>query len=61
MDWMFNECVKLLEWLAGVTGCSYMHINVILFVFLMPSVFLAMVCYIVFLRIRIRNMRHSLV
>jgi hypothetical protein len=53
MNKIFDVCVKLLEWLADLTGTTYEEINVIIFVILEPIVFLFLIGYIIFLRKRI--------
>lgn len=39
---IFDNCVKLLRWIADVVGCTYEQVNVITFCFLGPIIFLAL-------------------
>jgi hypothetical protein len=55
MNKIFDLCVKLLEWLADLTGRTYEEINVIIFVVLEPIVFLMLIGYIVILRKRLSS------
>lgn len=50
MNKILDACVKLLEWLAVMTGTTYEEINVIIFVVLEPIVFILLIGYVVFLR-----------
>jgi hypothetical protein len=42
MNLIFQACVVILYWLGDFFGLSYIEINVILFCFLMPAVFIYM-------------------
>lgn len=53
MNEIFNYCVKLLYWAASVTGITYEEINVILFVFLIPTIILALAVKLILLKRRV--------
>ncbi len=36
MNDIFNLCVNFLNWLANVTGTSYVFVNVVIFCFIWP-------------------------
>lgn len=60
MNKIFDDCVKLLVWLADLTGTTYEEINVIIFIVLEPIVFLMLIGYIVILRKRLSKLKaHS--
>ncbi len=46
-DKIFELCVNFLEWLAKKLGISYEQLNVILFVFLMPALFLLLLILLI--------------
>tara|TARA_B100000524_G_scaffold316559_1_gene195163 strand:+ start:374 stop:559 length:186 start_codon:yes stop_codon:yes gene_type:complete len=39
---IFDGCVDLLNWMADLFGCTYEEVNVILFCFVGPMAFLAL-------------------
>ena len=47
MDKIFKICVNSLEWLAIKMHLSYEQINVILFVILMPLLFLTLIILLI--------------
>jgi preprotein translocase subunit SecY len=57
MNKIFDACVKLLVWLAGLTGTTYEEINVIIFVILEPIFILVLIVYIIMLRRRISTQK----
>jgi hypothetical protein len=46
---LFNNCVKLLVWLASKLNLTYKEINVWIFIIIEPIVFFAMLFYILYL------------
>jgi preprotein translocase subunit SecY len=58
MNKIFDACVKLLVWLAGLTGTTYEEINVIIFVILEPIFILVLIVYIIMLRRRISTQKN---
>ena len=56
MDAIFDWCVTLLVYFAGVFGITYKEINVWVFVILWPLLTLALVAVIVVQHIRIRRL-----
>lgn len=53
MNEIFDLCVHLLLYLAEITGLSYEEINVIIFCFIGPVVFVLQWVYIIVLRRRL--------
>lgn len=47
IDKIFNICVDILEWSAQKLNMTYEQINVLIFVVLMPIVFLAMLILLI--------------
>ena len=39
---IFDGCVDLLNWMADLCGCTYEEVNVIIFCFIGPMAFLAL-------------------
>jgi hypothetical protein len=61
MNEIFNYCVKLLYWVASLTGTTYEEINVVLFVFLIPTIILVLVVKLILLKRRVtffENTKH---
>ena len=54
---LFDACVKLLVWLAGLTGTTYEEINIIIFVILEPIFILLLIVYIIKLRRQISKQK----
>lgn len=50
---IFRACVELLQLLADVTGLTYEAVNVIIFVFAMPALFLGLIARIDYLERRL--------
>jgi hypothetical protein len=46
MDTIFNTVYQALLWLSAATGLSYKEVNVVLYFFLLPLVFIFLVAYI---------------
>jgi len=59
IDWAFNQCVYLLVWVANALGLSYEEVNILLFVFVCPLVFMFLVTLIVRQRIEIIRLRRE--
>jgi hypothetical protein len=59
IDWAFNQCVYLLVWVANALGLSYEEVNILLFVFVCPLVFMFLVTLIVRQRIEIIRLRRK--
>ena len=57
MDAIFDWCVAVLVYFAGVFGITYKEINVWVFVILWPIVTLAMVAVIIVQQALIRRLR----
>lgn len=53
MDAIFRACVGLLQSLGNATGLSYEAVNVIIFVIVMPAVFLGLIARIDYLERRL--------
>lgn len=53
MNKIFDACVRLLVWIAELTGTTYEEINVIIFVIVEPIFILVLIVYIIMLRRRI--------
>lgn len=56
MDAIFDWCVKILVYFAGVLGITYKEINVWVFVIIWPILTLALVSIIIRQQIRIRRL-----
>lgn len=54
MDAIFENCVRILVFLAGQTGLIYKEINVSIFVILWPFVTLGLLLLVIFQRRRIQ-------
>jgi hypothetical protein len=54
MDAIFDNCVRILVFLAGQTGLTYKEINVWIFVILWPLVTLGWLLLVIFQRRRIQ-------
>ena len=59
IDWAFNQCVYLLVWAANTMGVSYEEVNIFLFVFVCPLVFMFLVTVIGVQRLHIRRLRNE--
>ena len=60
MDAIFDWCVAVLVYFAGVFGITYKEINVWVFVIIWPLISIALVVIIVVQRIRIRRLEKAL-
>ncbi len=60
MDTLFDWCVSLLNFLAGVFGITYKEINVWIFVIIWPVLSIFMFTLIVMQRTRINKLRKDL-
>lgn len=47
MNKIFDLCVDLLEWLSEKLGVTYQQINVIIFVIIMPILFLTLIILLI--------------
>lgn len=47
MNQIFDWCVDLLYWMAGVTGLTYEEVNVLLFVFIHPLITLILIILLI--------------
>jgi hypothetical protein len=43
MNNIFDKCVQLLLWLAGITGMTYKEINVVIFCIIEPIIFIYLI------------------
>jgi hypothetical protein len=59
MDAIFDWCVKILIYFAGVFGITYKEINVWVFVIIWPILTLALVAIIIRQQIRIRRLEEE--
>lgn len=59
MDFIFRLCVNALLELAELTGTTYNEINVIIFCFLMPAVFIWLLVVIYRQRVKIKELSKS--
>ena len=57
MNKIFDGCVRLLYWLADLIGATYEQVNVVLFVFMLPSFIFFLILKIVLLTRRIRQLK----
>lgn len=55
---IFDICVDFLYWLANLTGLTYEEINVIIFVFMLPLVFVLMFLTIIIQRRKILQLKN---
>jgi high-affinity nickel permease len=53
MNSIFDACVWLLQGIAAATGLSYQAVNVIIFVFIGPALFLGLIARIDYLERRL--------
>ena len=60
MDAIFDWCVAVLVYFAGVFGITYKEINVWVFVIIWPLISIALVVIIVVQRMRIRRLEKAL-
>lgn len=58
-DRVFQWCVDLLVWLAGVTGTTYKEINVIIFCVIWPLFTVGLIALCVVQRAQIRKLRSA--
>lgn len=54
MDYVFNQCVDFLMWLAPLLGLTYNEINVWIFCVIWPLITLALIGIVVYLWLRLR-------
>jgi len=57
MDAIFDWCVEILVYYAGVFGISYKEINVWVFVIIWPILTLALIAIVIIQQIRIRHLK----
>jgi hypothetical protein len=60
VDAVFDWCVEVLVYFAGVFGITYKEINVWVFVIIWPILTLAMLTVVILQGVRIRRLRHLL-
>jgi len=60
MDAIFDWCVEVLVYFAGMFGITYKEINVWVFVFIWPILTLAMSALMVWQQVRIRRLEKAL-
>ncbi len=60
MDAIFDWCVKILVYFAGVFGITYKEINVWVFVIIWPILTLALVVFLIVQQRRIRHLQNLL-
>ena len=60
MDAIFDWCVEILVYFAGVFGITYKEINVWVFVIIWPILTLAMVILLAIQQARIRRLQYLL-
>ena len=60
MDAIFDWCVKVLVYFAGVFGITYKEINVWVFVIIWPILTLALVLWLIIQQRRIRRLQNLL-
>ena len=56
MDAIFDWCVELLVYFAGVFGITYKEINVWVFVIIWPIFTLALIAIVIIQQVRIRRL-----
>jgi hypothetical protein len=61
MHELFDICVDILYWIAGVFGITYKEANIWIFVIIEPIIFLLMLVYIFWQRVRIIELRSKLI
>ena len=57
MDAIFDWCVQVLVYFAGVFGITYKEINVWVFVIIWPILTLVLVIWLIVQRVRIRRLQ----
>ena len=60
MDAIFDWCVDILVYYAGVFGITYKEINVWVFVIIWPIVTIVLVVWLIIQQARIRRLQKSL-
>lgn len=61
MHELFDICVDILYWIAGVFGITYKEANIWIFVIIEPIIFLLMLVCIFWQQIRIIELRSKLI
>lgn len=61
MHELFDICVHILYWIAGVFGITYKEANIWIFVIIEPIIFLLMLVSIFWQRVRIIELRSKLI
>jgi hypothetical protein len=59
MNYIFDQCVALLVWLASLTGTTYEQINVIVFCFLWPGITTWLIWTVCQQRARINSLKQN--
>jgi hypothetical protein len=60
MDAIFDWCVKILVYFAGVFGISYKEINVWVFVIIWPIISIVLITSVIIQQVRIRRLQKLL-
>ena len=59
MNKIFDACVWLLYWFADLVGATYEQVNVVLFVFMLPSFIFFLILKIILLTRRVRQLKSN--
>jgi hypothetical protein len=60
MDAIFDWCVQVLVYFAGVFGITYKEINVWVFVIIWPIISIVLIALVILQQVRIRRLQKSL-
>jgi hypothetical protein len=60
MDAIFDWCVQVLVYFAGVFGITYKEINVWVFVIIWPIISIVLIVLVILQQVRIRRLQKSL-
>ncbi len=60
MDAIFDWCVQVLVYFAGVFGITYKEINVWVFVIIWPIISIVLIALVILQQVRIRRLQESL-
>ena len=60
MDAIFDWCVQVLVYFAGVFGITYKEINVWVFVIIWPIISIGLIALVILQQVRIRRLQKSL-
>jgi hypothetical protein len=59
MDVIFDWCVEILVYFAGLLGITYKEINVWVFVIIWPIVTLTLIALVIIQRVRIQSLQRG--